>query len=91
MGKYANPEIKHSEIGEGNGVIFSPVEDYQLEFVAKFSKERGENGLYPSKRIIRTKNIATGEQTEALVKEKRIWGLDTLGPIAVTNLVAQGR
>jgi len=87
----ANPEVKHSEIGEGNGVIFSPVEDYQLEFVAKFSKERGKNGFYPSKRIIRTKNIVTGEQAEALVKESGIWGLDTLGPIAVTNLAAEGK
>ncbi|MBB1311889.1 PD40 domain-containing protein, partial [Pseudoalteromonas sp. SR41-8] len=87
----ANPEVKHSEIGEGNGVIFSPEEDYQLEFVAKFSKERGKNGFYPSKRIIRTKNIVTGEQAEAIVKENGIWGLDTLGPIAVTNLAVQGR
>ena len=87
----ANPDVKHSEIGEGNGVIFSPVEDYQLEFVAKFSKERGKNGFYPSKRIIRTKNIVIGEQAEALVKESGIWGLDTLGPIAVTNLAAEGK
>ncbi|MBB1400045.1 PD40 domain-containing protein [Pseudoalteromonas sp. SG44-8] len=87
----ANPEVKHSEIGEGNGVIFSSEEDYQLEFVAKFSKERGKNGFYPSKRIIRTKNIVTGEQAEAIVKENGIWGLDTLGPIAVTNLAVQGR
>ena len=87
----ANPEIKNSEIGEGNGVIFSPEEDHQLQYVTTFSKERGENGLYPSRRIIRTKNIVTGEQAEALVKEKRIWGLDTLGPIAVTNLAAEGK
>ncbi|GAA67286.1 PD40 domain-containing protein [Pseudoalteromonas sp. BSi20429] len=85
----ANPEIEHSDKGDGNGAIFSPKEDYQLEFVAKFSKEPSKNGFYPSKRIIRTKNIVTGEQAEALVKENGIWGLDTLGPIAITNLAAQ--
>ncbi|MEM5533568.1 hypothetical protein HHE92_16280 [Pseudoalteromonas arctica] len=87
----ANPEIEHSDKGDGNGAIFSPKEDYQLEFVAKFSKEPSKNGFYPSKRIIRTKNIVTGEQAEALVKENGIWGLDTLGPIAITNVAAQGR
>ena len=86
----ANPEVKHSEIGEGGGTIFSPKEDYQLEFAAKFSKEADKDGFYPSKRIIRTKNIATGEQTEALVKEKGIWGMRTLSPIVITNLAAQG-
>ncbi|MBB1292768.1 hypothetical protein H5180_07695 [Pseudoalteromonas sp. SR41-4] len=86
-----NPEIKHSEIGEGGGVIFSPDEDYQLEYTIKHSQERDENGFYLSERVIRTKNILTGVQTEGLVKEKGIWGMRTLVPVAITNLAAQGQ
>ncbi|GAA67285.1 hypothetical protein [Pseudoalteromonas sp. BSi20429] len=85
----ANPEIENSEEGTGGGIIFSPEEDYQLEYRIKHSQERDENGFYLSERVIRTKNILTGEQTEALVKEKGIWGMRTLVPVAITNLAVQ--
>ena len=87
----ANPEIEHSEKGEGNGVIFSPEEDYLLEYAIKHSKERDEKGFYLSERVIKTKNIVTGKQLEKLIKEKYIWGMRSLTPIAITNLVAQER
>ena len=87
----ANPEIEHSEKGTGGGVIFSPEEDYQLEYTIKHSQERDENGFYLSERVIRTKNILTGVQTERVVKEKGIWGMRTLVPVAITNLAAQGK
>ena len=87
----ANPEIEHSEKGEGNGVIFSPEEDYLLEYTIKHSKERDEKGFYLSERVIKTKNIVTDEQLETLMKEKYIWGMRSLTPIAITNLVAQER
>ncbi|MEM5513416.1 hypothetical protein WNY79_11040 [Pseudoalteromonas sp. AS84] len=87
----ANPGIEHSEKGEGNGVIFSPEEDYLLEYTIKHSKERDEKGFYLSERVIKTKNIVTDEQLETLIKEKYIWGMRSLTPIAITNLVAQER
>ena len=87
----ANPEIEHSEKGEGNGVIFSPEEDYLLEYTIKHSKERDEKGFYLSERVIKTKNIVTDEQLETLIKEQYIWGMRSLTPIAITNLVAQER
>ncbi|MDN3383282.1 hypothetical protein QL995_11485 [Pseudoalteromonas sp. APC 3358] len=87
----ANPEIEHSEKGEGNGVIFPPEEDFLLEYTIKHSKERDEKGFYLSERVIKTKNIVTDEQLETLIKEKYIWGMRSLTPIAITNLVAQER
>ncbi|MBH0012163.1 hypothetical protein I6F66_08675 [Pseudoalteromonas sp. NZS100_1] len=87
----ANPEIEHSEKGEGNAVIFSPEKDYLLEYTIKHSKERDEKGFYLSERVIKTKNIMTDEQLETLIKEKYIWGMRSLTPIAITNLVAQER
>lgn len=86
----ANPEVKHSEIGEGNGVIFSNKEDYQLEYTNRNLPERNEKGWFLSERIIRTINIVTGEQSEALEKENNIWGMGSIYPIAITNSAMQG-
>jgi len=85
----ANPEIEHSEKGTGGGVIFSPEEDFLLEYTIKHSKERDEKGFYLSERVIKTKNIVTDEQLETLIKEKYIWGMRTLVPVAITNLAVQ--
>ncbi|WP_350634744.1 hypothetical protein [Pseudoalteromonas sp. GW168-MNA-CIBAN-0100] len=86
----ANPEIKNSEIGEGNGVIFSDKEDYQLEYTNRNLPERNEKGWFLSERIIRIINIVTGEQSEALEKENNIWGMGSIYPIAITNSAMQG-
>jgi len=86
----ANPEIKNSEIGEGNGVIFSNKEDYQLEYTNRNLPERNEKGWFLSERIIRTINIVTGEQSEASEKENNIWGMGSIYPIAITNSAMQG-
>ncbi|WP_244389913.1 hypothetical protein [Pseudoalteromonas sp. KAN5] len=86
----ANPEIKSSEIGEGNGVIFSDKEDYQLEYTNRNLPERNEKGWFLSERIIRTINIVTGEQSEVLEKENNIWGMGSIYPIAITNSAMQG-
>ncbi|MBB1368884.1 hypothetical protein H5154_21330 [Pseudoalteromonas sp. SR44-5] len=87
----ANPDIESSEEGTGGGIIFSPEEDYQLQYLVKHLQERDEKGFYLSERIIKTKNIVTGEYSEVLIKEKYIWGMRPLAPIAITNLAAKGQ
>ncbi|WP_282114714.1 hypothetical protein [Pseudoalteromonas arctica] len=85
----ANPEIEHSQIGEGNGVIFSLDEDITLKFSYNPIGEVDENGKPVTYRIITKTNILTGYEQITRVKEKNIWGLSILSPIAITNVAAQ--
>ncbi|NMP03548.1 hypothetical protein HHE94_12650 [Pseudoalteromonas arctica] len=87
----ANPEIEHSEIGEGNSVIFSLDENVTLKFGYNDFKEPTSRDEIPDIYSIITKtNILTGEQKITRVKEMGIWGLDRLSPVAITNQKAQG-
>ena len=76
----------------GGGVIFSLDEDVTLKFGYNDFKEPASRDEIPDIYSIITKtNILTGEQKITRVKEMGIWGLDTLVPIAITNVAAQGR
>ncbi|MFK3864920.1 TolB-like translocation protein [Pseudoalteromonas rhizosphaerae] len=85
-----NPEIKHSEIGEGNGVIFSLDENATLKFGYNPMGEVDELGKPVTYSIITRTNILTGEQQVRRTKEMRIWGMRSIYPIAITNQKAQG-
>ncbi|WP_425607871.1 hypothetical protein [Pseudoalteromonas rhizosphaerae] len=86
----ANPEIEHSEIGEGNGVIFSLDENATLKFGYNPMGEVDELGKPVTYSIITRTNILTGEQQVTRTKEMRIWGMRSIYPIAITNQKAQG-
>ncbi|MBH0060827.1 hypothetical protein I6E85_06615 [Pseudoalteromonas sp. NZS71] len=87
----ANPEIEHSEKGMGSNVIFSLDKDVTLKFGYNDFKRPTSRDEVPDIYSIMTKtNILTGEKKITRVKEMGIWGLDTLGPIAITNVAAQG-
>ncbi|MBH0014389.1 MULTISPECIES: PD40 domain-containing protein [unclassified Pseudoalteromonas] len=85
----ANPEIEHSEKGEGNGVIFSLDEDVTLKFGYNPRGEVDENNKAVTYSIITQTNILTGEQQVIRTKEMRMWGLRSIAPIAITNQKAQ--
>ncbi len=87
----ANPEIESSEEGTGGGIIFSPEEDVIFKFGYNPIGEVDENGKPVTYSIITRTNILTGEQQITRVKERNICGLSILSPVAITNLVAQGR
>ena len=88
----ANPEIEHSEKGMGSNVIFSLDKDVTFKFGYNDFKEPTSRDEIPDIYSIITKtNILTGEQKITRVKEMGIWGLDTLVPIAITNVAVQGR
>ena len=80
----ANPEIEHSEKGEGNGVIFSLDEDVTLKFGYNPRDEVDENNKPVTYSIITQTNILTGEQQVIRTKEMRMWGLRSIAPIAIT-------
>ncbi len=86
----ANPEIEHSEIGEGNSVIFSLDENVTLKFGYNDFKEPTSRGEVVDIYSIVTKtNVLTDEQKIIRVKEMNIWGLDSLYPVAITNQKVQ--
>ena len=86
----ANPEIEHSEKGEGNGVIFSLDEDVTLKFgYNDFKRPTSRDEVPDIYSIITKTNILTGEQQVIRTKEMRMWGLRSIAPIAITNQKAQ--
>ncbi|MBH0014300.1 hypothetical protein I6F66_19710 [Pseudoalteromonas sp. NZS100_1] len=85
----ANPEIGHSEKGEGGGVIFSLDENVTLKFGFNPMGEVDELGKPVTYSIITRANILTEEKRITRTKEMNIWGLNVLAPIAITNQKAQ--
>ena len=85
----ANPEIEHSEKGEGGGVIFSLDENVTLKFGFNPMGEVDEFGKPVTYSIITRANILTGEKRITRTKEMNIWGLNVLAPVAITNQKAQ--